>query len=158
MKINFLQTSDNILLIVLNSYPNISQAMKNGAIKMLKSYKESYEVIEVSASLELPVILSIILERCRYRGVVALGCIKCDAEGDDWYASEVCAHSTIKVAIKSSIPLGYGIIDTEYETPTNAEQYACNAVKTCLQTIDIQKKLSKQVAANKLKERKFMAN
>lgn len=158
MKINFLTTNNNILVIVENSYPNISQAMKNGAIRTLKSYKESCEIIEVSASLELPVILSLILERCRYRGIVVLGCIKSDTDEDDWYTPEICARSIIDIAIKHSTPLGYGIIETEYETQANAEKYAYNAVRTCLQTIDIQKRLSKQITDDKLKERKFITN
>ena len=50
----------------LSKYPKITDGLLNGAINELKKFKIGYDVFKVNGSLEIPVQISILLNKKKY--------------------------------------------------------------------------------------------
>ncbi|MCU7611460.1 6,7-dimethyl-8-ribityllumazine synthase [Anaplasma capra] len=108
----------SVLIAVGDFYPEISKLMIDGAVDVLKSYKEAsvrYEIITVPGSFEIPTAISfaIMSDRECYDGYIALGCIVKGATNHHNVISNSVSASLGEIAVQHAVPLGFGIITAD---------------------------------------------
>ncbi len=93
------------LIVASNFYPKITNGLLNGAISELEKLEFSYEVFKVSGSLEIPVQVSILLDKNKYDAVIALGCIiKGKTDHYEFIASAI-TNSLLSISVDRKIPV-----------------------------------------------------
>jgi 6,7-dimethyl-8-ribityllumazine synthase len=135
-----------ILIVQAIFYQDISKMLLDGAIEELNKSNITFDIINLSGALEIPVAIAITLEKQKhYDGFVALGCV---IRGETSHYETVCQESArglMDLAINKAIAIGNGIITVENEEQAfeRADKSLQNkggfAVKACLDLIKLLK-------------------
>lgn len=110
-----------ILLVEARFYEDITDLLLEGAVRVLRAAKASWDRISVPGALEIPAAVAIALDaaerrRKPYDGVVALGCV---IRGETLHFDIVAVQSAralIDLSVARRIPLGNGIITVDNRT------------------------------------------
>ena len=98
-----------VCIVVSQFYPKISKMLINGALKKLrKNNIKKYKVIEVSGTLEIPVIVSALINK--YKGFIVLGCVIKGKTPHFNYLCNSVFNSLMKLSIKYKKPIGNAIL------------------------------------------------
>ncbi len=93
------------LIVASTFYPKITKGLLDGAISELEKLSSSYEVYKVNGSLEIPVQISILLNKKKYDAVIAIGCIiKGKTDHYEFIASAI-THSLLTMSVNRRIPI-----------------------------------------------------
>lgn len=111
------------VIVEARFYDDIADALRLGAERALTAAGAHIEVISVPGALEVPVALSMALQRGSYDGAVALGCV---IRGDTYHFEIVCnesARALTDLAVANRLPFGNGIVtvNTEAEALERAD-------------------------------------
>lgn len=103
------------LIIQARFYSKIAEALFSTASEFLDSQKVSYTVLEVPGVFEIPAAMAMVLAQdpSKHDGIIALGCV---IRGETSHYDYVCAESARglnDLAIRYTMPLGYGILTVE---------------------------------------------
>ena len=93
------------LIVASTFYPNITNGLLNGAILELEKLEHSYEVFKVNGSLEIPVQVSILLNRKKYDAVIALGCIIKGKTDHYEFIANAITNSLLSISVDKRIPI-----------------------------------------------------
>ena len=105
------------LIVASTFYPRITENLLSSAITELKKNKFTYDIFKVNGSLEIPVQISILLNRRKYDAVIALGCIiKGKTDHYDLIANAI-TNSLLTISINNRLPVSNTIL-----TCTNMKQ------------------------------------
>ena len=98
------------LIVASTFYPKISDGLLGGAISEIKKNKFNYDVYKVSGSLEIPVQISILLNKKKYDAVIALGCIiKGKTDHYDFIANAI-TNSLLSISVHKRIPISNTVL------------------------------------------------
>jgi 6,7-dimethyl-8-ribityllumazine synthase len=107
-----------ILIVEARFYPDISDALVDGAVAELVKAGAAYERIVVPGALEIPAAIRFAMSaegRSRYDGFVALGCvIRGETVHFDIVANE-SAHGLQQLSLEHGLAIGNGILTVESE-------------------------------------------
>ena len=101
------------LIVASNFYPKITGAMVKETSTYLSSLKYNYELFRVNGSLEIPVLISILIKKNKYDGVIAIGCI---IRGQTSHYDFICGSivsALLNLSIEKSIPISNAILNCE---------------------------------------------
>ena len=98
---------NKICIIKANYYPDISDLLLKGALKVLKKY-EYDDPITVSGIFELPVVIAKVINN--YDAIVALGCVIKGKTPHFDFISRTVLRAIMDLSIKCKKPIGNGII------------------------------------------------
>ena len=93
------------LIVASTFYPKITDGLLNGAINELKKFKIGYDVFKVNGSLEIPVQISILLNKKKYDAVIAVGCIIKGKTDHYEFIANAITNSLLSISIKKQIPI-----------------------------------------------------
>jgi len=115
---SIIETDMKILIIEARFYEDISDALLEGALKVLNDAGADIDRIEVPGALEIPHVISYAeAGNGAYDGYVALGCV---IRGETTHYDYVCqesARAIMDLAVHQQLAIGNGIITVE-----NADQ------------------------------------
>ena len=115
-----------LCLIVSNFYPKISKMLIDGAVSKLKKNKIfKFQIISVSGTLEIPVVLSNLIDK--YDAFVVLGCVIKGQTSHFHYLCSSVINALVDLSIESKKPIGNGIL-------------TCNNKKQAVKRADPKKK------------------
>ena len=108
------------MIVEARFYPEISDELAAGATEALKAAGASYERFEVPGAFEIPAAIRMAVrakeldvERRRFDGYVALGCV---IRGETTHYEYVCQESARglqDLALEYALAIGYGILTVE---------------------------------------------
>ncbi|HWP24867.1 MAG TPA: 6,7-dimethyl-8-ribityllumazine synthase [Xanthobacteraceae bacterium] len=107
-----------ILLVEARFYEDITDLLLEGAVRVLRAAKATWDRITVPGSLEIPAAIAIALDaaerrRKPYEGVVALGCV---IRGETLHFDIVAmqsARALVDISVARCIPIGNGIVTVD---------------------------------------------
>ena len=115
-----------VCIVVSNFYPKISKLLIKGAVSKLKKNKISnYQIISVSGTFEIPVVVSNLIDQ--YDAFIALGCVIKGQTPHFHYLCSSVINALTDLCIKSKKPIGNGIL-------------TCNNKKQAIRRADPNKK------------------
>ncbi len=133
----------NLLIIISNFYPEISDNLLMGCEKVLKEESFSYEKVSVDGSLEIPFILQKFKDR--YEGFVILGCI-IKGETDHYnVVKDITFNQIYKLAYENKLPLGSALLTVDnydqalQRSKVNGKNLGSKAAKVCINLIKLMK-------------------
>ena len=98
------------LIVASNFYPEITEGLLNGAISELKKNKFTFDIFKVNGSLEIPVQISILLEKKKYDAAIAIGCIiKGKTDHYDFIANAITS-SLLSISVENKIPVSNTVL------------------------------------------------
>lgn len=128
-----------ILIVSARFYPEISNALEQGAHAVLQAAGAQVELIEVPGALEIPSAIRFALKK--YDGFVALGCVM---RGETYHFDIVCnesARGLSWLAIEYEAAIGNGILTVEDEAQANARLgKGRDAANACLELVNIKRR------------------
>ena len=101
------------LIVASNFYPKITNSMTNEASLYLDSLNYKYDLFRVNGSLEIPVLISILIDKKKYDAVIAIGCI---IRGQTSHYDFICGNivsSLLNLSIAKSLPISNAILNCE---------------------------------------------
>lgn len=98
------------LIVASTFYPKITDGLLNGAINELKKFKIGYDVFKVNGSLEIPVQISILLNKKKYDAVIAVGCIIKGKTDHYEFIANAITNSLLSISIKKQIPISNTVL------------------------------------------------
>ena len=98
------------LIVASTFYPKITNGLLNGAISELKKNKFSYDVFKVRGSLEIPVQISILLEKKKYDAVIAVGCIIKGKTDHYEFIANAITNSLLSISVNNRIPISNTVL------------------------------------------------
>ena len=107
--------NNQIVIVTAPFYQHIIDGLYRGAEKVLKKAGFSVDRIDVPGALEIPLACQLLAETTAYDAIVALGAV---IRGETAHFDHVCQQSArgiMDVSLKTSIPIGNGIITIENE-------------------------------------------
>ncbi|MBL1142855.1 MAG: 6,7-dimethyl-8-ribityllumazine synthase [Proteobacteria bacterium] len=114
------QGSANIAIVASRFNSFIVDRLYDGAINSLKANgisENNITVVKVPGAFEIPVAVKNLLDNNKYDAVITLGAvIRGETPHFDFICNE-CAHGILKLAIKSGVPVIFGVL-----TVDNTEQ------------------------------------
>ncbi len=141
--------SKKILLIKASLYKDLTQALAEGAIKVLEEANYSYECIDVSGVLEIPPAIHYAAKSQHdYDGYVALGVV---IRGETTHYDTVCnesARALMDLGVQYGLPIGNGIqtVENEKQAWERCDKAKKNkgggAATACLRLIDVREQMS----------------
>lgn len=101
-----------ILIVTSRFYPQISSALEEEAINLIKKQGYSFELVDVPGAFEVPSVISHASKTSKYIGYVALGCV---IRGETSHYDYVCGESARALMQMSldGLSIGYGILTCE---------------------------------------------
>ena len=96
----------NILIVLANYYPEISNKLKDSAIEKLKKY--NYDIKTVPGIFEIPVVISRNINK--YDAFIALGCVIKGETPHFEFISQSFNNGIMKISIDSKKPVGNGVL------------------------------------------------
>ena len=115
-----------VCIIVSDFYPKISKLLIKGAVSKLEKNKISnYQIISVSGTFEIPVVVSNLIDQ--YDAFIALGCVIKGQTPHFHYLCSSVINALTDLCIKSKKPIGNGIL-------------TCNNTKQAIRRADPNKK------------------
>lgn len=143
----------HIMIVEARFYPHISDELAAGAIEALEVAGASYQRVEVPGAFEIPAAIRMAvraeeleLERRRFDGYVALGCV---IRGETTHYDYVCGESARGLqglALEYALAIGYGILTVENSEQAwaRAERERKNkggdAARACLAMIELKRR------------------
>ena len=118
-----------VLIVEARFYPDISDALAQGAIAALEESGVAYERVSVPGALEIPAAIALAAHRSDgppFDGFVALGCV---IRGETTHYETVCAESARglqDLALRERLPIGNGILTVENDEQAWARASAEN--------------------------------
>ena len=103
----------NFLIVASSFYPKITDSMTKEASSYISSLNHKYDLFRVNGSLEIPILISILLKKNKYDGVIAIGCI---IRGQTSHYNFICGNivsSLLNLSIKKSVPISNAILNCE---------------------------------------------
>ena len=98
-----------VCIIVSDFYPKISKLLIKGAVSKLEKNKISnYQIISVSGTFEIPVVVSNLIDQ--YDAFIALGCVIKGQTPHFHYLCSSVINALTDLSIKSNKPIGNGIL------------------------------------------------
>ena len=98
-----------VCIIVSDFYPKISKLLIKGAVSKLEKNKISnYQIISVTGTFEIPVVVSNLIDK--YDGFIVLGCIIKGQTSHFHYLCSSVISALTNLSIKSKKPIGNGIL------------------------------------------------
>ena len=98
-----------VCIIVSQFYPKISKMLVNGALnKLRKNNIKDYKIIEVSGTLEIPVIVSALINK--YEAFIVLGCVVKGKTPHFNYLCNSVFNSLMDLSTKHKKPIGNAIL------------------------------------------------
>ncbi len=109
-----------ILIVEARYYDNFSDALLEGATRVLAEAGADITLITVPGALEIPAAIAIAVDaaaakKAPYDGVVALGCV---VQGETYHfeiVSNESARGLMDLAVARKLPLGNGILTVDTE-------------------------------------------
>ena len=101
-----------ILIVTSRFYPQISSALEEEAINLIKKQGYNFELVDVPGAFEVPSVISYASKTSKYIGYVALGCV---IRGETSHYDYVCGESARALMQMSldGLSIGYGILTCE---------------------------------------------
>jgi 6,7-dimethyl-8-ribityllumazine synthase len=108
-----------IMIVVARYYPDIVDALIEGARGAIRAAGGTPEMIEVAGALEIPGAIAIINRATPFDGYVALGCV---IRGETSHYDTVCGESArgIMELTLDGLAIGNGIVTVENEAQARA--------------------------------------
>jgi len=132
-----------VLIVEARFYPDLADALLQGARTELEKAKVNFDVLSVPGALEIPAAIAIAEEAEKYDGYVALGCV---IRGETTHYDYVAAESIRGLqwlAVKRKLAIGIGILTVENKpqaieraSPQKRNKGAA-AAKACLALLDL---------------------
>ena len=118
------------LIVASTFYPKITNGLLIGAITELKKRKFYYEIFRVNGSLEIPVQISILLNKKKYDAVIAVGCIIKGKTDHYEFIANAITNSLLQISIDKRIPVSNSILTcTSLKQATERSQKKINRAK-----------------------------
>ena len=103
----------HLLIVEARFYDEIADLLLAGAVRALEAAGASFERVSVPGALEVPAAIRLALDRGRYDGYVALGCvIRGETSHYDIVAGE-SARGLVDLAVQRGALIGNGILTTD---------------------------------------------
>ena len=99
-----------ILIVASDFYSSVTNKMISSAEIELKKRNCSYKVLKVQGSLEIPTLIAIKLNKEKYDGALALGCIIKGKTNHNEVIANTIATSLINVSIQNLKPVGNAVL------------------------------------------------
>lgn len=144
----------HIMIVEARFYEDIADELVRGALAVLNEAGTTYERFQVPGAFEIPAAVRYAIRSQqfearlrRFDGYVALGCV---IRGETSHYDYVCSESARglqDLALTFSIALGYGILTVENRdqawerASVEKRNKGGEAARTCLEMIDIKKRL-----------------
>lgn len=135
----------HILIVTANFYPEISDELLKGATAMLERQAVTFETILVPGAFEIPGAIRFAMERGKYDGYLALGCV---IRGETTHYDYVCQESArglMNLILIHKLAIGYGIltVETMEQAVVRASRQQGNkggdTASACLRMIELKK-------------------
>lgn len=142
----------HILIVEARYYAHISDELLKGALAALEQAGASHERITVPGAFEIPAAVKYAveaeargIEKARFDGFVALGCV---IRGETTHYDYVCEHSSRglqNLALAHNLAIGFGILTVENETQALArarvdkKDKGGEATRACLAMIELKR-------------------
>ena len=98
-----------VCIIVSDFYPKISKLLIKGAVsKLVKNKISNYQIISVSGTFEIPVVVSNLIDQ--YDAFIALGCVIKGQTPHFHYLCSSVINALVDLSIESKKPIGNGIL------------------------------------------------
>ena len=98
-----------VCIIASDFYPKISKLLIKGAVSKLEKNKISnYQIISVSGTFEIPVVVSNLIDQ--YDAFIALGCVIKGQTPHFHYLCSSVINALVDLSIESKKPIGNGIL------------------------------------------------
>lgn len=100
----------HILIVLSPYYADIADFLMNGTKIALEEKSATYDVVDVSGALEIPLAIKLGMESGMYDGALALGCV---IRGETAHYDIVCnesARGLTMLALKYNFPIGNAIL------------------------------------------------
>lgn len=118
------------LIVASTFYPKITNGLLSGAITELKKRKFYYEIFRVNGSLEIPVQISILLNKKKYDAVIAVGCIIKGKTDHYEFIANAITNSLLQMSVDKRIPVLNSILTcTSLKQATERSQKKINRAK-----------------------------
>ena len=118
------------LIVASTFYPKITNGLLSGAITELKKRKFYYEIFRVNGSLEIPVQISILLNKKKYDAVIAVGCIIKGKTDHYEFIANAITNSLLQISVDKRIPVSNSILTcTSLKQATERSQKKINRAK-----------------------------
>ena len=129
------------LIVSSGFYPKITNSMNKEAINYLEALNHKYELFQVQGSLEVPTLISILLNKKKFDAVIAIGCI---IRGKTSHYDFICGSivsSLLNLSISNSIPISNSILNCEnmrqaIERSSKKKNRAKEAVEAALSVLN----------------------
>ncbi|AAZ68339.1 6,7-dimethyl-8-ribityllumazine synthase [Ehrlichia canis] len=140
----------NILIVVSQFYPEITNLLLDGAVDQLKKYSKpvKHDVVYVPGSFEIPaaIVFAIMSDKYKYDGYIALGCVIKGETDHYYYVCKGVAGSLSEIAANHAVPMGFGVITAEnlelamVRADMHKKNVGGNAAKAALTMIELHNK------------------
>ena len=98
------------LIVASSFYPKITDGLLNGAVTELKKRNLNFEIFKVNGSLEIPVQISILLNKKKYDAVIALGCIIKGKTDHYEFIANAITNALLSISLENRIPVSNAIL------------------------------------------------
>lgn len=100
-------------LVVAQFNRDITDALLDGAIKMIRAYKipdKNIVVKKVAGSIEIPLILQMLAKQKKFDCLVAIGAIIRGETPHFDYVAKIVSEGILEVMLDYDIPVGFGVL------------------------------------------------
>lgn len=146
----------HLLIVEARYYDHVSDLLLQGAVREIEAQGGTYERVTVPGALEIPTAIRFALNKERYDGYVALGCV---IRGETSHYDIVCNESARAISLlmlEHSVSIGNGIVTVENEAqaivradPLQRNKGAA-AARSCLRLIELKNYFARSQALNRL--------
>ncbi len=143
-------SSPHLMIVESRYYPDIANALAEGAIAELEAQGATYKRYVVPTIFELPLAIryairavEIFPARRRYDGYLALGCELKDKGSVEYPLVKECAHTIQQLSLQFSLATGFGVITAEttedawQQAATKQGNRGAETARTCLEMIKL---------------------
>ena len=135
-----------ILIVTSRFYPQISSALEEEAINLIKKQGYIFELVDVPGAFEVPSVISHASKTSKYIGYIALGCV---IRGETSHYDYVCNESSRALMQLSldGLSIGYGILTCESKeqalvrSSSDGLNKGKAATLACLRMIELKKEI-----------------
>ena len=106
----------NIAIVASNFNKDIVDRLYSGAISTLEKNgvsEREIEVIRVPGAFEIPVTVKFLIDKKQYNVIITLGVIIRGETPHFEYIANECAHGISQLAIKTGIPIIFGVLTVD---------------------------------------------
>lgn len=136
-----------VLIVEARFYPQLADALLEGARSTLESFGATVEVVTVPGALEIPAAISMAHKWGKYDGYVALGAV---IRGETYHfeiVSNESARAIMDLAVRERLAIGNGVLTVEDEAqawarakPSEGDKGG-HAARACLDLVTLKRRL-----------------